>query len=39
MNTAEATPVPIPKPLDLCKICVLGLAAYFGAPEIMSVLV
>lgn len=38
MSTVEE-PVKTPKPIDLCKICVIGLAAYFGAPEIVGVLV
>ena len=34
MSTAE----PTPQPLDICKICLLGLAAYFGAPELVGLL-
>lgn len=37
-STVESD-TPTPKPIDLCKICVIGLAAYFGAPEIVGVLV
>jgi len=36
MSTAEPTPKPLP--IDICKICVLGLAAYFGIPELATLL-
>jgi len=35
MNTAEPKK---PLPIDICKICVLGLAAYFGVPELAGLI-
>jgi len=36
MNTVEDPKKPLP--IDICKICVLGLAAYFGIPELQLLL-